>query len=66
MYMPTQIFFTAKQNDQDPDLEQYLHNYDVCSKKVSTCILYIHPLGRACRVTETAARKHRSAQTLPV
>jgi hypothetical protein len=26
----------------------------------------IHPLGRACRVTETAARKHRSAQTLPV
>ena len=28
--------------------------------------IYIHPLGRACRVTETAARKHRSAQTLPV
>lgn len=42
MYVPTQIFFTAKQNDQDPDLEQYLHNYDVCSKKVSTCILYIY------------------------
>ena len=32
---------------------------------VDSCI-YIHPLGRACRVTETAARKHRSAQTFPV
>jgi len=38
MYVPAQIFFTAKQNDQDqnPDLEQYLHTYDVTSRLVCT------------------------------